>query len=64
MNWRTPINDRVLARGFDHAEIKAAYERAKASGSYDKVERWFGNGRQNTKWACFDKTERKVGAFG
>ena len=34
--------------GFDHAEIKAAYEHAKASGSYDKVERWFGNGRPNT----------------
>jgi hypothetical protein len=41
-------HDRVLAGGFDNAQIKAAYERAKASGSYDKVERWFGNGRQNT----------------
>ena len=42
-------HDRVLARGFDHAEIKAAYERAKASKSYDQVERWFGNGRPNKK---------------
>ena len=33
---------------FDHAEIKAAYDRAKASHHYDKVERWFGNGRSNT----------------
>src|SRR5688500_13767812 len=41
-------HDRVLARGFDNVEIKAAYERAKASGTYDKVERWFGNGRSNT----------------
>ena len=41
-------HDRVLAGGFDNAEIKAAYERAKASKSYDKVERWFGNGRPNT----------------
>jgi hypothetical protein len=37
---------RVL--GFDNKEIKAAYDRAKASGKYDKVERWFGNGRPNT----------------
>jgi hypothetical protein len=41
-------HDRVLARGFDNAEIKAAYERAKAGKTYDKVERWFGNGRSNT----------------
>jgi hypothetical protein len=41
-------HDRVLARGFDNAEIKAAYQRAKASKTYDKVERWFGNGRSNT----------------
>jgi hypothetical protein len=41
-------HDRVLARGFDNAEIKTAYERAKASKSYDKVERWFGNVRSNT----------------
>jgi hypothetical protein len=42
-------HDRVLARGFDHAGIKAAYERAKASGSYDKVERWFGNGARTPR---------------
>jgi hypothetical protein len=41
-------HDRVLARGFDNAEIQAAYERAQASKTYDKVERWFGNGRSNT----------------
>jgi len=41
-------HDRVLARGFDNAEIKAAFERAKAGHSYDRVERWFGNGRPNT----------------
>jgi alpha-galactosidase len=39
-------HDRVL--GFNHAEIKAAYLRAKASGTYEKVERWFGSGRPNT----------------
>ena len=39
-------HDRVL--GFDNAEIQAAFERAKASGTYDHVERWFGNGRPNT----------------
>ncbi len=42
-------HDRVLARGFGNPEIKAAYERAKASKTYDKVERWFGNGRPNTR---------------
>jgi hypothetical protein len=42
------FHDRVLEGGFGNAEIKAAYERAKASGSYEKVERWFGDGRPNT----------------
>jgi len=41
-------HDRVLARGFDNPEVKAAYERAKAGGGYDKVARSFGNGRPNT----------------
>ena len=42
-------HDRVLAGGFDNPEIKSAYERAKAGKAYDKVERWFGNGRPNTR---------------
>jgi Mlc titration factor MtfA (ptsG expression regulator) len=42
-------HDRVLPGGFDNAQIKAAYERAKASKSYDNVERWYGNGRPNTQ---------------
>ena len=42
-------HDRVLAGGFGNAEIKTAYERAKAGGSYDQVARWFGNGRPNTR---------------
>ena len=37
-------HDRVLPRGFGHPEIKAAYDRAKASGTYDKVEQRFGDG--------------------
>ena len=49
-------HDRVLARGFDHAEIKAAYERAKASKTYDKVERWSGHGRPNTKEKAYAMT--------
>ena len=49
-------HDRVLSRGFDNAEIKAAYERAKASKSYDKVERWFGNGRPNTRERAYAMT--------
>ena len=46
----------MLARGFDHAGIKAAYERAKASKTYDKVERWLGNGRANTKEKAYAMT--------
>lgn len=49
-------HDRVLARGFDNAEIKAAYERAKASRSYDKVERWLGNSRPDTKERAYAMT--------
>ncbi len=49
-------HDRVLRGGFDHAGIKAAYERAKAGGSYDKVERSFGNGRPNTREKAYAMT--------
>lgn len=35
-------HDRFLPRGFDNPEIAAAYQRAKASGSYDQVQRWLG----------------------
>lgn len=41
-------HDRVLTNGFGNAELKAAFERAKASKSYDKVVRWFGNGKANS----------------
>jgi hypothetical protein len=41
--------DRVLADGFANKEIKAAFDRAKASGLYEKVERWHGDGRANTQ---------------
>jgi hypothetical protein len=41
-------HDRFLPNGFENAEIKAAYARAKASESYEKVERWNGNGRAKT----------------
>ncbi len=39
---------RSLPNGFDNSEIKAAYQRAKRSGMYDRVERTFGNGKPNT----------------
>ena len=41
-------HDRVVRMGFGNFEIKKAYETAKAKGSYDKVERWLGNGKPNT----------------
>ena len=40
-------HDRVLPSGFGNPEIKAAFERAKASGGYDRVERRFGGDRPN-----------------
>ena len=49
-------HDRVLVGGFDNAEIKAAYDREKASKTYDKVERRFGNGRPNTKDKAYAMT--------
>ncbi len=39
---------RTLPEGFDNAEIKAAYERTKLRGLYDRVERTLGNGNPNT----------------
>ena len=41
-------HDRVLPDGFENEEIKATFEKAKASRKYDRVERWFGNGKPNT----------------
>ena len=41
-------HDRCLPGGFGHPEIKAAYERAKASGKYDRVERWNGADQPRT----------------
>ena len=41
------FHDRVVPDGFGNAEIKAAYERAKKSGTYDRIERWNGGGRRS-----------------
>ena len=49
-------HDRALPDGFGNPEIKAAYECAKASKSYEKVERWFGNGRPNTQEKAYAMT--------
>jgi hypothetical protein len=38
-------HDRVLPKGFGNTEIKAAFEKAKATGVYDRVEQRFGDGR-------------------
>lgn len=42
-------HDGFLPQGFGNKEIKAAYDRAKESHTYDLVERWYGNGRPNSK---------------
>ena len=39
-------HDRVLIGGFDNQQIKAAYERAKAGGKYERVERQDSEGRK------------------
>lgn len=39
---------RVLPDGFNNAEIKAAFQRAKESGAYERVERRFGDDRPNS----------------
>ncbi|MFN8742538.1 MAG: FG-GAP-like repeat-containing protein [Pirellula sp.] len=39
---------RSLPDGFGNEEIKAAFQRAKESGLYDRVERTFGNGKAGT----------------
>ena len=50
-------HDRFLPRGFGNPEVKAAYDRAKASKSYDQVERSFGNGRPNRKEKAYAMTD-------
>lgn len=50
-------HDRVL--GFDHVAIQGAFERAKASKTYDSVERWSGPDRPNTKERSYAMTNAK-----
>jgi len=40
------FHDRVLPDGFGNADIQAAYEQAKASGAYERVERQDADGRK------------------
>lgn len=42
------FHHQVLPGGFENAEIKAAYDKAKAAEIYHKVERFHGNGKANT----------------
>ena len=51
------FHDRVL--GFDQAAIIAAYERAKASNSYENVERSSGDGRPNRRERSYAMTNDK-----
>lgn len=50
------FHDRFLSGGFGNPEIKAAYNRAKASGSYDRVERWNGDGKPKTTERAYAMT--------
>lgn len=40
---------RVLINGYENPEILTAYSQARERGIYEKVERWLGNGRPNTR---------------
>lgn len=51
------FHNRVLPDGFDNADLKAAYQRAKAGGKYDKVERRRGNGKPNTFERAYAMTD-------
>ncbi len=51
------FHNRALPQGFANQDIKAAYERARRSGKYDRVERWFGNGRANTFERAYAMTD-------
>jgi Mlc titration factor MtfA (ptsG expression regulator) len=50
------FHDRFLPGGFENPEIKAAYNRAKASGAYDRVERWNGDGKSKTTERAYAMT--------
>jgi hypothetical protein len=47
-------HDQVL--GNDNAEIKAAFEHARAAGKYDHVERWNGPGKPTTRERAYAMT--------
>ena len=42
------FHNRVLTKGFGNAEIKNSFENAKNAKTYERVERWHGNGKPNT----------------
>ncbi len=48
---------RTLKDGFGNAEIKAAYDRVKAAGKYERVERTRGDGKPNTFEKAYAMTD-------
>lgn len=48
---------RVLAGGFENPEVAAAYDRAKRSGRYDRVERWNGGGSRTQNVRAYAMTD-------
>jgi dipeptidyl-peptidase 4 len=41
-------HNRFLHKSFSNPEIEKAFNKAKTSGKYDRIERWYGNGKPNT----------------
>lgn len=50
-------HNRALPGGFGNKEIKAAYDRAKRGGTYDRVERWNGGGRTSKNVRAYAMTD-------
>lgn len=50
------FHDRFLGDGFENKAIKAVFDQARASGAYEKVERWNGTGRALTKERAYAMT--------
>jgi hypothetical protein len=50
------FHHQFLADGFENRSIEAAFKRAKASGSYEKVSRWNGTGRASTEERAYAMT--------
>jgi len=50
-------HNRFLPKGFSNPELRAAYDRARTAGAYNRVERWYGNGKPITFERAYAMTD-------